>query len=184
MNRELQDKAWAVLPKEFREEVKKQYDIATDSEQHYTLCTLEYLFGIHNLTSDIEPKTETNNKLMKARIKETGEIINIAEYDRVTLDKCDSYGNPIDVPYEDIELLQEKSENTDWEQMRHDMAKDFTATLLGRLNYDPFKANACCCCSDGEPVNPYSHIARMAVSVADAVIEELKNHKNQYKRES
>lgn len=115
---------------------------------------------------------------MKARIKSTGEIINIAEYDRVTLDKCDSYGNPIDVPYEDIELLQEKSENTDWEQMRHEMAKDFTATLLGRLNYDPFTNNVCCC-SDGEPVNPYSHIASIAVSVADAVIEELKKPKKQ-----
>lgn len=67
----------------------------------------------------------------------------------------------------------------DWEQMRHDMAKDFTATLLGRLNYDPFTANACCCCSDSEPINPYSHIARIAVSVADALIEELKKPKNQ-----
>ena len=32
---------------------------------------------------------------MKARIKETGEIINISDYARVTLDKCDSYGTSI-----------------------------------------------------------------------------------------
>lgn len=115
---------------------------------------------------------------MKARIKSTGEIINIAEYAKVTLDKCDSYGTPIEMGFEDVEILQEKSDGIDWEQMRHDMAKDFTSALLGRLNYDPFTANACCCCSDGEPVNPYSHIARIAESVADAVIEELKN-KNQ-----
>ena len=29
---------------------------------------------------------------MKARIKKTGEIINIADYAKVTLDKCDSWG--------------------------------------------------------------------------------------------
>ena len=34
---------------------------------------------------------------MKARIKETGEIINISDYARVTLDKCDSYGSPIEL---------------------------------------------------------------------------------------
>ena len=30
---------------------------------------------------------------MKARIKKTGEIINIAEYAKVVLESCDSYGD-------------------------------------------------------------------------------------------
>lgn len=111
---------------------------------------------------------------MKARIKETGEIINIAEYARVALDKCDRYGTPIEMSFEDVEILQEKSDYIDWEQRRYYMANDFTSTLLGRLNYDPFTAHLNCCCSGGEPVNPYNHIARMAVSAADALIEELK----------
>lgn len=116
---------------------------------------------------------------MKARIKKTGELINIAEYARVALDKCDSYGTPIEMSFEDVEILQDKSDDIDWEHRRHDMAKDFTATLLGRLNYDPFTANVCCCCSDGEPVKPYSNIARIAVSVADALIAELKKTKDE-----
>lgn len=129
MNKELQDKVWSILQKEFKEEAKKDYQYAVKDRNRSVLQrgasdTLEHFFGIHNLTSDIEPKTETNNKLMKARIKETGEIINIAEYDRVILDKCNSYGNPIEVPYEDIELLRENSYNIDWEQRRYELTKE------------------------------------------------------------
>lgn len=45
MNRELQDKAWAVLPEEFKEEVQRLYQIAIDAKAYFTECTLEYLFG-------------------------------------------------------------------------------------------------------------------------------------------
>lgn len=91
---------------------------------------------------------------MKAKIKSTGEIVEVKPCKKT-----------IDVPmivYEDENNFTilgcdlEFEKEPDWEQMRHDMAKDFTATLSGRLNYDPFTANACCCCSDGEPVNPYT----------------------------
>ena len=60
---------------------------------------------------------------MKARIKETGEIINISDYARVTLDKCDSYGSPIELSFDEVEILQEKSDNIDWEQRRYELAK-------------------------------------------------------------
>ena len=36
---------------------------------------------------------------MKAKIISTGEIINIADYAKVTLDHCDSWGNPIEIPF-------------------------------------------------------------------------------------
>lgn len=50
MNTELQDKAWSVLPKEFKEEVKKLYrEFAFTREGYYV-----ELFGLHNLTSDAE----------------------------------------------------------------------------------------------------------------------------------
>ena len=55
---------------------------------------------------------------------------------------------------------------------RLNIAKDFAAVLLGRLNYDPFTAQINCCCSNGEVVNPYSNIAGIALSVADALIAE------------
>lgn len=124
---------------------------------------------------------------MKYRIRKTGEIIDVISYSGLTsttrseiydwVDYLDSNSNEIKHAqlnlYWDLEPIQIGSA-IDWEQKRCDMTKDFTATLLGRLNYDPFTANVCCCCSDGEPVNPYSHIAVIAVSVADALIEELK----------
>lgn len=66
MTKELQDLAWSVLPKEFKEEVKETYKeyaekIASKSEPEYRIVgyiaaqtELELLFGIHNLTSDAE----------------------------------------------------------------------------------------------------------------------------------
>lgn len=106
---------------------------------------------------------------MKARIKETGEIINIAEYAIVKLDKCDSYGNPIEMPFESVEILQDKSDDIDWEQRHYDLAKNFTAVMLGRLK--KYIANYNCCSSD---VNPYRVMAEIAVKTSDALIAELK----------
>lgn len=62
MNKELQDKAWAVLPNEFREEVKKMYNnllnehITPDIEDSVNnrMLILEEIFSYHNLTSDTE----------------------------------------------------------------------------------------------------------------------------------
>lgn len=46
----------------------------------------------------IELEVQTKNDVvMKARIRKTGEIINIANYAKVTLDQCDSWGNPIEL---------------------------------------------------------------------------------------
>lgn len=66
MTKELQDLAWSVLPKEFKEEVKETYreyteKIATKSGPEYRIVgyiaaqtELELLFGEHNLTSDAD----------------------------------------------------------------------------------------------------------------------------------
>lgn len=124
---------------------------------------------------------------MKYKIRKTGEIIDVISYSGLTsterdeiddwVDYIDSNGNEIKHAqlnlYWDLEPIQIESA-IDWEQKRCDMAKDFTSTLLGRLNYDPFTVSMCCCCSDGETVNPYNNIAAIAVSVADALIEGLK----------
>lgn len=53
---------------------------------------------------------------MKAKIKATGEIINIADYAKVTLDKCDSWGNPIELGFDEVEILQEPTSAIDWGQ--------------------------------------------------------------------
>ena len=66
MNKELIDRAWACLPREFKEKVKKKYarcvKIDADDNPHLPayavksaisrMALLEKLFGIHNLTSN------------------------------------------------------------------------------------------------------------------------------------
>lgn len=68
MTKELQDLAWSVLPKEFKEEVKKYYHTLHEQYLDYAglhfdnakakvkerIVTLEHFFGVHNLTSDAE----------------------------------------------------------------------------------------------------------------------------------
>lgn len=65
MTKELKDLAWACLPREFKEEVKKEYKIYSEGfrtvsagagkwELRGCYRELEDLFGVHNLTSDAE----------------------------------------------------------------------------------------------------------------------------------
>lgn len=52
MDKKLQDLAWSVLPKEFKEEVKRKFQLTDADCIAYEI--LIDLFGIHNLTSDAE----------------------------------------------------------------------------------------------------------------------------------
>lgn len=57
MNTELRNKAWQVLPKEFKEEVNEIYLNAVEHHPcgyNHKTDLLKYLFGKHNLTSDVE----------------------------------------------------------------------------------------------------------------------------------
>lgn len=71
---------------------------------------------------------------MKAKIIKTGEIINI-EYAQIALEKCDSYGNPISVRLEDVELIPDVKEDAfpkiDWEQRRFELAKAAMVAMIG-----------------------------------------------------
>ena len=103
---------------------------------------------------------------MKAKIKATGEIINIADYARVVLDQCDSWGNPIELGFDEVEILQETTSDIDWEQRRYEIAK---TVVHGQLT-GPIV--------DGVDPNPsIPNLAKWAVKIADAVIDELKNNK-------
>ena len=96
---------------------------------------------------------------MKARIKATGEIVNLSEYARITM--CDSYGNPIELKPEDVELIpnvkEDNSSTTEWNQVRVQASIGAMQVLLGKNNYDTYK-----------------DIAAQAVGYADALIKELK----------
>lgn len=97
---------------------------------------------------------------MKARIKKTGEIINIAEYARVVLESCDSYGDPLELGFDEVEILQEKTDNIDWEQRRFEIAKDIYSR-----NYENGEVTAKAC-------------AKIAVERANILIAELKEGGN------
>ena len=104
-------------------------------------------------------RKETN---MKARVKSTGEIINIADYARVTLDKCDSYGDPIELSFDEVEILQERSDNIDWEQRRYELAKDIIKAVIAEDRGGDSDA-----------------IVKYAVNCADALIKRLKEVNNE-----
>jgi hypothetical protein len=55
---------------------------------------------------------------MKARIKKTGEIVNLASYAKITLESCDSWGNPIEVKPEEVELITDITEDEHWQDVR------------------------------------------------------------------
>ena len=95
---------------------------------------------------------------MKARIKKTGEIVNLAEYATIALDAHDSWGNPIEMKPEYIELIQEPTEDEHWQDVRERAA---IAALNGLLSHPS---------NDGS----FEDFAKDAVSCADALIEELK----------
>ena len=58
MDKTTQNLIWSCLPHEYKKEVKRQYRIAINGNQYFTQCTLEYLFGYHNLTSDAQVEDE------------------------------------------------------------------------------------------------------------------------------
>ena len=96
---------------------------------------------------------------MKAKIKKTGEIVNIAEYAKITLEQCDSWGNPIEVKPEDIELIQEQTEDEHWQDVREHAAiaaMQGVMDFFGSIDYNK------------------ETIAKLAVEQADVLIAELR----------
>lgn len=110
---------------------------------------------------------------MKVKLK-NGEVIKIADYHRIVLDSCDSWGNPIEVKWEDVkEIIDDDGcplgmpkfpagiimqSNIDWEKVRIDAA----IAMLQGLNANPsIELNI--------PTT-----SKLCVEFADALIEELK----------
>lgn len=98
---------------------------------------------------------------MKAKIKATGEIVNLAPYAKITLDQCDSWGNPVELKPEDIELIQEQTEDEHWQDVRERAA---IAAMQGILSNSITRFTR-----DSLEIIPYN-----SVLIADALIEKLK----------
>lgn len=98
---------------------------------------------------------------MKARIKKTGEIVNLAEYATIALDAHDSWGNPIEMKPEYIELIQETTEDEHWQDVRERAAIAAMGQLIGMGRDDGYKYSP-------------SEVANYAVVYANELIERLK----------
>jgi len=100
---------------------------------------------------------------MKVRLKDTDEIINVASYATITLDKCNSSGDPIEVGLDKIELLEEKSSDIDWEQRRYELTSSLINTMVGS-------------CKDAlNSTLNMKYISDTAVKYADTIINLLQN---------
>lgn len=107
---------------------------------------------------------------MKAKIKKTGEIVNIANYARITLDSHDSYGNPLELGFDEVEILQENTSDIDWEQRRYEIAK----TMMHAIYLDDGNAERADKSDLGFEYKDLQSSAKEAVRFADALIAELK----------
>ena len=96
---------------------------------------------------------------MKARIKKTGEIVNLASYATITLAEHDAWGNSIELEPEEVELIQEQTEDEHWQDVRERAA---IAAMQGVMNFF------------GSIDYNRDTIAKLAVEQANALIEELK----------
>ena len=106
---------------------------------------------------------------MKVRIKSTGEIKKVADYATVTLDTCDNYGSPEQVPFEDVELIQESSDNTDWEQVRIQAAISAMQGLCNSCHDSVIRKM-----QERSDMERSNVISYLSVRMADALIHELK----------
>lgn len=97
---------------------------------------------------------------MKIKIISTGEVVNIADYAKVTLDHCDSWGNPIEIPFEDVELIKDASNTTDWQQVRIQAAIAAMQGFCANPNYFELNSGAT--------------IPEAAIVYSDDLIEKLK----------
>ena len=109
MNKEQQDLAWLCLPKEIRDEIKEIYQAKVNSvydTEIYQELILDEIFGIHNLTSDIEPE----EMLMVERKKVIEKCNKVTNDYAETGDKwCSGYIKSLNDFFGDKCLPEEKS---------------------------------------------------------------------------
>lgn len=107
---------------------------------------------------------------MKARIKRTGEILNVASYAAIAVDKCDDWGNPVEYPINEVEIIPDMEPivfhgpafEPDWEQRRYEIARDCFPKTIGIAQSQTIYS----CTSQ--------RAAELAVIYANALIKELK----------
>ena len=104
---------------------------------------------------------------MKARIKKTGEIVNVAEYAKIALEQCDSFGNPVELSPDEVELIDESEQRIETpfiEALQHNFEKECRFKIMVAAIPAVVERNK----SD-------NRIAADACDIADAVFAEWKS---------
>lgn len=113
---------------------------------------------------------------MKARIKKTGELVNLAPYAKITLNTCDSYGSPIELSPEEVELVKETGDNgIDWEQRRYEVARTILPYCAETTRTILMSGHGIGTQYAGMSVP--EAVSEQATQFADALIERLKSKK-------
>lgn len=104
---------------------------------------------------------------MKVRIKKTGEVLEVAEYAKVAMDVCDSYGNPLEYGLDEIEIIGERRifesySVVNWQQVKIQAAIGAMQGMLAKQDVQLFVED----------------IAEFSVKYARALVEELKKDVN------
>ena len=104
---------------------------------------------------------------MKVRIKKTGEILEVAEYAKVAMDVCDSYGTPLEYGLDEIEIIGERRifesySVVDWQRVKIQAAIRAMQVMLTKQDVQLFVED----------------IAEFSVKYARALVEELKKDVN------
>ena len=107
---------------------------------------------------------------MKARVKATGEIFEIASYATIPMECCDSFGNPLSFSFDEVEILSEgndlkESEASDyWPRLEHQAA---IAAMQGLMTILPNIGGL-------KGRTPRDEIVDIATSTSHALVEKLK----------
>lgn len=110
-------------------------------------------------------------KRVKARVKATGEIVNLASYATIALERCDSWGNPIELKPEEVELIQpiqEQTKDEHWQEVRERAAIAAMQGMLANPELIEYM-------DDGSKDYKLK-IEKRALTYADALIDELKSY--------
>ena len=99
---------------------------------------------------------------MKARVKATGEIFEIASYATIPMECCDSFGEPLRFCFDDVEILSEENDLKEskapdyWTKLEHQYAGMAMQGMMAHTNID------------------YDEIVYLCVEFAHALIQKLK----------
>lgn len=105
---------------------------------------------------------------MKARVKKTGEVFEIASYATIPMECCDSFGEPLRFCFDEVEILTEgndlkESDEPDyWTRLEHQVAIAAMGGMCGNTGYNE---------------TTWKNMAEDAIRAARALVEKLKESK-------